>query len=57
MGRRAGAHTVHEAFAPLTKKVIRMPVSLRNFANAATTAVLQPSSTVQASWSPLPGRR
>ena len=49
IGRSAGAFTDHELLAPLTKKVNRVPVSRQNWANAATTGLLAPSSTVSAS--------
>jgi hypothetical protein len=43
------AQSVHDWLTPLGKKVRRTPLSRQNWANAATTAVLVPSSTVNAS--------
>src|SRR6186713_1758031 len=57
MGRSAAALSDHDALAPLTKKVSRVPVSRQNWPNAATTGLLAPSSTVRANWLPSPGSR
>ena len=57
IGRSAGALSDHDALAPFTKKVSRVPVSLQNWPKAATTALLAPSSTVRANWLPSPGSR
>jgi hypothetical protein len=54
-GRSAGALSDHDGLTPLTKKLKRVPVSRQNCANAATTELLTPSSTVKASWLPSPG--
>ena len=57
MGRNAGALTDQEGFAPVTKKVSRVPVSRQNCANEPTTETLAPSSTVSAMLLPPPGSR
>src|SRR6202022_5065318 len=57
IGRSCGALIDQEGFTPLTKKVIRVPLSRQNAAKAATTSVLTPSSTVNANRFPSPGRR
>jgi hypothetical protein len=49
--------SVQDLLSPLTKKVSRVPVSRQNWANAATTGLLAPSSTVRANWLPSPGSR
>src|ERR1700741_1028093 len=55
MGRSAAALSDHDALAPLTKKVSRVPVSRQNWPNAGTPGLLAPSSTVRANWLPSPG--
>jgi hypothetical protein len=57
MGRSARALALHDALAPLTKKVSRVPVSRQNRAKAATTSESAPSSTVSATRRPTGGRR
>lgn len=57
MGASSGALTDHDVFTPLGKNVSRTPLSRQNWAQAATTAELVPSSTVRANWLPSPGSR